>query len=74
VAIIGRYGGDKYEWVSSEPVIAQGGKWNIWVLHDADYQPQPEMVELYKLLSKGNCCVFADADLDYYNKPPSSKK
>jgi hypothetical protein len=68
------YGGDKYEWVSSEPVIAQGGRWNIWVLLDTDYQPQPELVEVYKLLSKGNCCVFANSAFDAVKKPPSSKK
>ncbi|MGH9852943.1 MAG: hypothetical protein ACREBD_24160 [Blastocatellia bacterium] len=68
------YGGDKYEWVSSEPVIAQGGRWNIWVLLDTDYQPQPELVEVYKLLSKGNCCVFANSAFDDVKKPPSSKK
>ena len=68
------YGGDKYEWVSSEPVITQGGRWNIWVLLDTDYQPQPELVELYKLRSKGNCCVFANSAFDDVKKPPSSKK
>jgi hypothetical protein len=60
--------------VSSEPVLAQGGIWNIWVLLETGYQPSPNLVEIYKLRSKGNCCVFADADLDYYNKPPPSKK
>jgi hypothetical protein len=68
------YGGDKYEWVSREPVIAQGGKWHLWVLLETGYQPSPDLVEAYKLLSRGNCCVFAGADSDYYNKPPSSKK
>jgi hypothetical protein len=68
------YGGDKYEWVNSEPVIAQGGRWNIWVLLDTDYKPQPELVEVYKLLSKGNCCVFANSAFGAVEKPPSSKK
>jgi hypothetical protein len=68
------YGGDKYEWVSHEPVIAQGGKWHLWVFLETSYQPSPDLAEAYKLLSKGNCCVFAGADLDYYNKPPASKK
>jgi len=68
------YGGDKYEWVSREPVIAQGGKWHLWVLLETGYQPSPDLVEAYKLLSRGNCCVFAGADSDYYNKPPPSKK
>jgi hypothetical protein len=68
------YGADKYELVSSEPVIAQGGNWHLWVLHDPDWQPSPDLVEAFKLLSKGNCCVFAAADPDYYNKPPPPKK
>ena len=57
------YVGDKYEWVSSEPVIAFGGKWNIWVLNLADYKEDPDLVEAYKLLSKGNCCTFFSAGL-----------
>ncbi len=68
------YGGDKYEWVSREPVIAQGGRLNIWVLIDTDSQPLPEMVEVYKLLSKGNCCVFHNFKLDNLPKHPPSKK
>jgi len=68
------YGGDKYEWVGRDPVIAFGGKWDIWVLLETDYQPNPDLAEAYKLLSKGNCCVFADTGLDYYKKPPPSKK
>ena len=68
------YGGDKYEWVGHDPVIASGGNWDIWVLLETDYQPSPDLVEAYKLLSKGNCCTFSVADPDYYKKPPPSKK
>lgn len=31
------WGGERYQWVSSAPVIGTGGNWNIWMLHDADY-------------------------------------
>ena len=31
------WGGERYEWVSSAPVVRLGGNWNIWMLHDADY-------------------------------------
>jgi hypothetical protein len=31
------WGGERYEWVSSAPVVGIGGNWNIWMLHDADY-------------------------------------
>jgi hypothetical protein len=67
------YGGDKYEWVSREPVIDRGGRWHVWVLFETGKQPTPEMVEFYKLLSKGNCCVYR-SDMDYYKKPPPPKK
>jgi hypothetical protein len=68
------YGGDKYEWVGSDPVVAFGGKWDLWVLLDTSYQASPDLVEAFKLLSKGNCCVFAGTDVDYYKKPPPPKK
>jgi hypothetical protein len=32
------WGGDRYEWESSLPVIGAGGSWNVWVLHDPDYR------------------------------------
>ena len=32
------WGGDKYEWESSLPVVGTGGSWNLWVLHDPDYR------------------------------------
>jgi hypothetical protein len=32
------WGGDRYEWESSLPVVATGGNWNLWVLHDPDYK------------------------------------
>jgi hypothetical protein len=30
--------GVSYEWESALPVVGTGGNWNLWVLHDADYQ------------------------------------
>ena len=32
------WGGEKYEWESSLPVVGAGGNWNLWVLHDPDYK------------------------------------
>ena len=32
-------GGDHYEWISSAPVLKDGGAWNLWVLHDPKYTP-----------------------------------
>jgi len=37
--------GDRYEWISSTTVFggASGG-WKLWVLHEADYSPQNELL------------------------------
>ena len=32
------WGGERYEWESSLPVVGAGGNWNLWVLHDPDYR------------------------------------
>ena len=32
------WGGERFEWVSSEPVVGLGGNWNLWVMHDPDYE------------------------------------
>ena len=29
--------GERFEWVSSLPVVGGGGNWNLWVLHDPGY-------------------------------------
>lgn len=31
--------GEHYEWISNGPVLASGGTWNLWVLHDPTYSP-----------------------------------
>ena len=31
--------GDRYEWLSSAPVVRPGGAWNLWVLPDPRYSP-----------------------------------
>ncbi|HEV7859336.1 MAG TPA: hypothetical protein VGO91_12010 [Pyrinomonadaceae bacterium] len=35
-------GSDHYEWISSAPVVGNGGNWNVWVLVDSTYIPIPE--------------------------------
>src|SRR5688572_24665727 len=32
------WGGERYEWESSLPIVGAGGSWNLWVLHDPDYR------------------------------------
>ncbi len=31
--------GERYEWVSSDSILPNGGTWNLWVLHDTRYTP-----------------------------------
>jgi hypothetical protein len=31
--------GNRYEWLSSAPILPGGGTWNLWVLHDPRYAP-----------------------------------
>ena len=31
---------DRFEWMSNKPVMSDGGKWDLWVLHEPDY-PAP---------------------------------
>ncbi|MGH9969998.1 MAG: hypothetical protein ACREBG_19690 [Pyrinomonadaceae bacterium] len=31
--------GERYEWLSSSPILRNGGTWNLWVLHDPKYLP-----------------------------------
>ena len=32
--------GEHYEWVSSAPVVGNGGVWYVWLLHDVSYTPE----------------------------------
>lgn len=32
------FNGDNYKFVSTSPVLGTGGKWNLWILHDAEYR------------------------------------
>ncbi|HKQ76644.1 MAG TPA: hypothetical protein VJ810_23315 [Blastocatellia bacterium] len=69
------YGGDKYEWVNRYPVLPErGGPWNLWVMLDSKFQPNPEALEANQRLSKGNCCMYYRWVLESADKPPSSKK
>lgn len=33
--------GEEYEWISNAPVVGQGGIWNLYVLYDPAYVPDP---------------------------------
>lgn len=42
--------GDRYQWLSSSPILREEGAWNLWVLHDVEYSPlfavrQPPVTE-----------------------------
>ncbi len=66
------YDGDKYEWVNRYPVLSEDGTWNLWIMLDSKFRPNPEALEANQRLSKGNCCMYYDWNLD--DKPASSKK
>jgi len=52
------HGDDKYEWVSGLPIINERGKWNLWVLHDPNFEPSQQAVEKANLNRDGNCCLY----------------
>jgi len=52
------FGGDKYDWVSGLPIIDERGRWNLWVLHDPNFEPSKQDMENANLIRKGNCCVY----------------
>jgi hypothetical protein len=55
---------DRYEWISSTTVFgSSGGGWNLWVLHDADYAPQNEI-----LTSNGGYLIGASDRIEYLLK------
>ncbi len=35
--------GDYYEWICAEPIMKDGGFWNVWVLHEPDYDFQADL-------------------------------
>jgi hypothetical protein len=35
--------GDLFEWISSSPIIGDGGNWRLWVMRDASYRPDFEV-------------------------------
>lgn len=39
------YKGDHYEWVSSAPIVGNGGDWYAWVLFDPNYTPEVTTAE-----------------------------
>jgi len=52
------HGGDKYDWVSSLPIINERGRWNLWVLHDPNFEPSKQAMENANLIRNGNCCLY----------------
>lgn len=39
--------GEKYQLISNAPILAVSGKWNLWVLHDSQYQPNFRFTQRY---------------------------
>lgn len=53
------FNGDKYEFVSKSPILGSGGKWNLWVMHDPDFQP------VYKMSEENPFIFGAAGKMDY---------
>jgi protein involved in polysaccharide export with SLBB domain len=62
--------GKKFEWQSESPIIGNGGKWNLWVLHDARFEPDyeeylidPDEQAKQRILQfiRENCCLIGSA-------------
>lgn len=46
--MIFEHDGEKYEVVNKSPVLNSGGKWNLWVIFDRNYQPEsPDLPNSY---------------------------
>jgi hypothetical protein len=37
--------GDAYKLISRSPILAATGRWNLWVLHDREFRPDPKFAE-----------------------------
>jgi len=52
-----------YEWLSNAPILAGGGTWNLWVLHDSMYTPlfgsEPEPAKKKDVFEKFDAAVGA---------------
>ncbi len=61
------FAGNNYEWRSENPIISNGGKWNLWVLVDAQFQPENEEYEINlankekKITPVQSCCAVGFA-------------
>lgn len=53
------FNGDKYEFVSKSPILGSGGNWNLWVMHDSDFQP------IYKMSEENPFIFGAAGKVDY---------
>lgn len=49
------FNGDNYKFVSTSPILGSGGKWNLWMFHDADYRPS-------YILSRSSAYEYGAAD------------
>ena len=62
--------GKKFEWQSESPIVGAGGKWNLYVLHDAKFEPDyeeylinPDEQAKKRILDfiRENCCLIGSA-------------
>ncbi|MBL8206177.1 MAG: SLBB domain-containing protein [Blastocatellia bacterium] len=62
--------GKNFEWQSESPIVGNGGKWNLYVLHDAKFEPDyeeylidPDEQAKKRILDfiRENCCLIGSA-------------
>jgi hypothetical protein len=53
--------GTHYELISAEPILREGGTWNLWVLHDRNYTPLVPDPELPRPRSRDSLEKIDDA-------------
>ncbi|MEZ5427205.1 MAG: hypothetical protein R2747_13125 [Pyrinomonadaceae bacterium] len=56
------YNGDHFEFASKTPILGAGGKWNLWVMYDPNYQPE------YKVSAEEPFIFGAAGSVDYLFK------
>jgi hypothetical protein len=54
--------GELYEWISSVPIVGQGGRWYIWLLHDPTYTPEVSSAEEIARKARGGAAAEDDAN------------
>ncbi len=53
---------EHYEWISSAPIVGNGGAWYVWLLHDPGYTPELSSSEELARKARGNAADDDDSN------------